>query len=158
LSGRGVIEAGAWPSGSNVDGVWFPVATSDWRLRELRDRHYAGGVGGKTAGPPGRRLAFVTFAGEAGWISHWPYRHLSGHGQGDCFVCSLFRNEGDWLSSQLIEAAIALTVERWGEPPDGWLTFVDADQVRSPNPGYCFKRAGFRHVGYSSDRQLHVLR
>ncbi len=36
----------------------------------------------------------------------------------------------------------------WGEPPaDGMITFVDAAKVRSPNPGYCFKQAGFRSAG-----------
>jgi hypothetical protein len=55
-----------------VTPEWLPVKTSDYRLRGLRDRHYAGGVGGKTVGQPGRRIAFVTFEGTAGWVSHWP--------------------------------------------------------------------------------------
>lgn len=138
--------------------LWLPVSVSDWRLRGLRDRHYSGGVGGRTVGPPGRRLAFVTFDGAAGWLSHWPYPELSFHGQGDRFICSLFRNEGAGLSSQMIEEAITLTEERWGAAPDGWLTFVKAAAVASANPGYCFKCAGFELAGVSQDQRLLVLK
>jgi hypothetical protein len=138
--------------------VWLPVATSDWRLRGLRDRHYAGGVGGKTVGQPGRRLAFVTFDGTAGWISHWPDPVYAKHGYGDAYICTLFRKECDGLASEFIDAAIELTEERWGAPPSGgWLTFVDPDKVESPNPGYCFKQAGFQVVGRTKDRDLIVL-
>jgi hypothetical protein len=31
--------------------------------------------------------------------------------------------------------------------PDGMLTYVDARKVRSPNPGYCYKRVGWVRVG-----------
>lgn len=138
---------------------WFPVRTSDYRLRALRDAHYAGGVGGKTVGQPGKRIAFVTFDGTAGWVSHWPKPEFVDHAFGEAFVCTLFRNEGYGLSSAMIEAAITLTEARWGDPPHGaWLTFVDPDEVESPNPGYCFKCAGFRFVGLTKDRGLHVLR
>jgi hypothetical protein len=135
----------------------LPVASSDWRLRGLRDRHYAGGVGGRTVGQPGRRLCFVTFEGSAGWVSHWPQPNYAMHGYGDAFVCTLFRNEGAGLSSLLIEDAIARTEREWGSPPDGWLTFVDPAAVRSSNPGYCFKVCGFVDVGRTKDRGLVVL-
>jgi len=138
---------------------WLPVRTSDWRLRALRDRHYAGGVGGLTVGQPGRRLAFVTFDGTAGWVSHWPRPELASHGYGDAYVCTLFRKECPGLASAMIEAALVLTEQRWGAPPDGgWLTFVDATKVRHKrDPGRCFRRAGFRVVGSTKDRGLIVL-
>lgn len=138
---------------------WLPVATSDYRLRALRDRHYAGGVGGRTVGQPGRRIAFVTFEGDAGWVSHWPDPKYVTHAFGDAFTCTLFRKEFDGLASFMIEDAIRLTEARWGAPPSGgWLTFVDPDEVESPNPGYCFKRAGFVSAGFTKDRGLIVLR
>ncbi len=138
---------------------WLPVKTSDYRLRGLRDRHYAGGVGGKTVGQPGRRIAFVTFEGTAGWVSHWPDPQYVDHAFGDAFVCTLFRKECPGLASAMIEDAIARTEARWGAPPEGgWLTFVDPDEVASPNPGYCFKCAGFEPVGFTKDRGLLVLR
>jgi hypothetical protein len=61
---------------------------------------------------------------------------------------SLFRNEGAGLSSELILAAISETALLWDAPPLGIITFVDASKVRAKrNPGYCYLRAGFRHVG-----------
>jgi hypothetical protein len=142
-----------------VTSTWFHVAVSDYRLRALRDRHYSGGVGGKTVGPPGRRIGLVTFEGTAGWLSHWPDPKLARHGYGDAYLCTLFRNEGAGLSSSLIEQAIEITEAWWGPPPwGGWLTFVDERKVASPNPGYCFKCAGFRPVGRTLDADLLVLR
>lgn len=136
---------------------WLPVSTADWRLRGLRDRHYSGGVGGATAGRPGRRIAFVTFEGTAGWISG--HQATIDHDFGDSFECTLFRKECDGLASPMIEDAIRRTEARWGAPPPGgWLTFIDADEIESPNPGYCFKQAGFVFVGFSKDRGLTVLR
>src|SRR5690348_16551839 len=138
---------------------WLPVKVSDYRLRGLLDRHYAGGVGGATVGQPGKRIAFVTFEGTAGWVSHWPKPEFVDHAFGEAFVCTLFRKECDGLASAMIESAIALTEARWGAPPEGgWLTFVDPDEVESPNPGYCFKCAGFVEVGRTKDRGLVVLR
>lgn len=138
---------------------WLPVKTSDYRLRALRDRHYAGGVGGATVGQPGRRIAFVTFEGTAGWVSHWPKPEFIDHAFGEAFVCTLFRKECPGVASAMIEAAIALTEARWGSPPaGGWLTFIDPDEVASPNPGYCFKCAGFEPAGFTKDRHLLVLR
>lgn len=137
---------------------WLPVRTSDYRLRALRDRHYAGGIGGRTVGQPGRRLAFVTFEGTAGWVSHWPDPQYVDHAFGDAYVCTLFRKEFDGPASPMIEDAIRRTEDRWGAPPSGgWLTFVDPNEVESPNPGYCFKCAGFVVVGRTKDRGLVVL-
>tara|TARA_R110002110_G_scaffold51805_13_gene151542 strand:- start:569 stop:853 length:285 start_codon:yes stop_codon:yes gene_type:complete len=67
----------------------------------------------------------------------------------------MFRNEGPELSSELIQQAVAATRHEWGNPPEkGMVTFVKASAVRSTNPGYCFKRAGFRRVGKTKTRSL----
>ncbi len=138
---------------------WLPVSVSDWRLRGLRDRHYAGGVGGRTVGQPGRRLAFVTFEGTAGWVSHWPDPQYVDHDYGDAYSCTLFRKECPGLASEMILDAMRRTEDKWGSPPDaGWLTFVNPREVASPNPGYCFKRAGFVEVGRTKQNGLVVLR
>jgi hypothetical protein len=66
-------------------------------------------------------------------------------------VNSLFRNEGAGLSSELIREAIAATRHIWPDVPDlGLVTFVDADKTRAKrDPGRCYRRAGFRHVGFT---------
>jgi hypothetical protein len=55
----------------------------------------------------------------------------------------MFRNEGAGLSSELILAAVELTERLWGPSPHGWSTYVARDRIRSSNPGYCFKMAGW---------------
>jgi hypothetical protein len=95
--------------------------------------------------PPGRVLVLVTPCERAVWLAHWPRADLPLDGL-DAWRCSVFRNEGAGLSSELIEAAMALTAERWSDrPADGWLrfTWIDATKVASSNPGYYFKQAGW---------------
>jgi hypothetical protein len=60
----------------------------------------------------------------------------------------LFRNLGLSLSSELIRSAVQATYEQWeqryGSLPDERLrTEVDIKAVRSPNPGCCYKIAGW---------------
>lgn len=124
------------------------LSLSDDRLRRLRDEHYAGGVGGRTVGPPGRRLGFGAFNGSWGWVSHWPNAELTLDGY-DAFRCTLFRREPDApRASDLIRLCLVATERQWGAPPrDGWLTYVKPSAVASANPGYCFKVVGFRFAG-----------
>lgn len=61
---------------------------------------------------------------------------------------NVFRNLGQTLSSELIEAATQRTYEEWlkkyGTLPDVPLrTEVDVRKVRSRNPGYCYQCAGW---------------
>ena len=57
--------------------------------------------------------------------------------------CSLFRNEGAGLSSELIRRAVAATILSGGSPPSGgMITFVDPKKVKPKRtPGYCYVRA-----------------
>jgi hypothetical protein len=144
-----------------IAGPWHRVRVSDPRLRALRDRHYSTKYpGGRTVGPPARRLALVTEPGDAGWMTSWPELEYARHGLGDAWLCTLFRNESPArLSSGLILDAEQATLAAWGEPPDaGFVTFVDADRVRRKrDPGRCFRKAGWRPVGSTSDRGLLIL-
>ena len=87
----------------------------------------------------------VTPCERAVWLTHWPRPELALDGL-DAWRCSLFRNEApqELLSSSLIQAAMTLTAALWRDrPADGWLTWVDPARIRSANPGYCFKQAGW---------------
>jgi len=130
------------------------LPTATWQRRDhrdpaanaLADRHYSRRrPGSGQVGPPGRKLVLVTPCERAVWVSHWPYPHLA-LDRLDAWRCTLFRNEAPELrSSDLVRAAMWLTAAVWtGRPADGWLTWVDPAKVRSPNPGYCFKQAGWR--------------
>lgn len=69
--------------------------------------------------------------------------------------CSIFRNEGHWRSSALIDDACWLAWERW--PGERLFTFVDPSKVASTNPGYCFLQAGFRRLKRKTARGLRIL-
>lgn len=126
--------------------------TGPWQLRDrldlaanaLADRHYSRRrPGSGQIGPPGRKLILVTPCERAVWLTHWPYAELA-LDKLDAWRCTIFRNEGAGLSSELIRAAMEVTASIWrARPADGWITWVDATKVRSTNPGCCFKRAGW---------------
>jgi hypothetical protein len=62
--------------------------------------------------------------------------------------CNMFRNLGPERSSDLIRAAVEMTVREWvvryGElPSEDMTTEVKPSKVRTEIPGYCYKRAGW---------------
>ena len=124
----------------------------------IADRHYSRqSHGSPQFAPPGRCLVLTTPT--ALWVTSWPYAEYVGHAWPGAWVCSVFRNEGDGLSSDLIRAAVAATRWRWPDVPElGMVTMVDPTKVRRKrDPGRCFLRAGFERVGTTVDRGLIVL-
>lgn len=137
-----------------VSERWWLARSSDGAVRALRDRHYSTvRPGGRTVGPPGRRLVFRSMDGRAAWVSWWPMRPRDGR---EGYRCTLFRNEGAERSSELVREAVSATEVVWGAGPDWW-TFVRPEAVASSVPGYCFRRAGFRSAGRTASG-LVVLR
>jgi hypothetical protein len=127
-----------------------------WRLSHraepaavaIADRHYNRQKPGTPQFvPPGRCIVLLTEDERALWVTSWPFAEYTKHEWAGAWVNSLFRNESDYLSSDLIREAIAVTRHYWQAPELGIITFVDASKIRSTNPGYCYKRAGFRNVG-----------
>ena len=137
--------------------VWRRAHRFDQECLPLADRHYSRQKPGTPQFvPPGRCI--VLKSGNpvsAVWVSSWPLAEYTKHEWAGAWICSMFRNEGPELSSELIQQAMAATRHEWGDPPEqGFVTFVKASAVRSTNPGYCFKRAGFRRVGKTKTRSL----
>lgn len=64
--------------------------------------------------------------------------------------CSVFRNESYLLSSWLIEQACKLAWQKW--PEERLYTYVNSTAILSSNPGYCFKKAGWRLVRDAAGR------
>lgn len=138
---------------------WRPSWRASRAARELADRHYNRQKHGAAQFvPPGRCLVMVTADKSALWVTSWPYAQYVKHAWAGAWTCSIFRNEGAHLSSDLIRAAVAHTRAHWPVPPAlGIVTFVDAEQVKPKrDPGYCFLRAGWRNVGRTAGG-LHVL-
>jgi hypothetical protein len=139
---------------------WQRTWRADPRAAALADRHYSRkSHGAAQFAPPGRCLPLIEPAGTAVWVTSWPLLEYVMHGLGDAWVCTLFRNEGAGLSSELIAEALAATRAAWGDPPaGGTLTFVDEGAVASRNPGYCFLCAGFERLSRrTKDRGLVIL-
>ncbi len=132
--------------------IWRWSWRADPRARHLADRHYSRQKPGATQFvPPGRCVVLYAKAGdgEAAWVTSWPFAEWVKHAWAGAWICSLFRNEGAGLSSELIREAVAVTRWRWPEVPElGMVTFVDAGKVRRKrDPGRCYLRAGFSRVG-----------
>lgn len=131
------------------------VATDrvDDEMRQLADRHYSRRrIGYREFVGPGRALVLRNVEGTIlfAWRSTL-YRLDDQVG----YECTIFRNESDQLSSDVILEAEQRVFDAWGR--DRLFTYVDPRKVRSRNPGYCFKMAGWRFVRLSKDQGLHLL-
>lgn len=135
--------------------IWELAHRADPRCVALADRHYSRQKPGTPQFvPPGRCVVLYTrtATGEAVWVTSWPFAEYVKHAWAGAWVCSIFRNEGAALASDLIRDAVAATRAVYGEPPAlGMITFVLPSAVRSVNPGACFKHAGFRLAGAAKD-------
>lgn len=138
---------------------WHASYRADQTVRTLADRHYSRqSVGAKQFVPPGRCVVLRSLCGRASWVSLAQDQRYVKHDWPLAWNNSLFRNEGDGLSSELIRDAIAATLHEWRFlPSQGCITFVDPKSVRHKrDPGRCYQRAGFRRVGFTKGG-LHVL-
>ena len=141
--------------------LWQRVTKFDPRAAALADRHYnRRKVGSPQFMPPGETVVLLTEDASAlyGWWRPHPRSGIVAMNGLDGWTCSIFRNEGAHRSSALI-----LDAEQWlitlGVTcgPSGLLTYVWRAKVSSPNPGYCFKCAGYRRIGRSADGKKDLL-
>lgn len=136
-------------------GHWMVTHKGDKTCRMLADRHYSRqNIGHPMFTRPGKNLVLRTADAKAVWVT-WSGIRDDGL---DAWECTIFRNETDIISSELIKEAVTATLERWGTPPkDGIITYVWAEKVNSVNPGYCYKKAGWKVIGKSKVRGLILL-
>jgi hypothetical protein len=140
---------------------WQRVTKFDPRSAALADRHYSRRkVGSPQFMPPGQTVILLALdeAAVFGWWRPHPASGLRAMNGLDGWTCTIFRNEGAERSSDLIvaaEAALRAVVDGCG--PDGFITYVWDRKVRSVNPGYCFKRAGYVARGRSADGRKTLL-
>lgn len=127
----------------------------------IADRHYSRQKPGTPQFvKPGRCLVMNTADGCL-WVTSWPFAEFVKHAWPGAWECSLFRNEGGDLASELIREAVAATRSYFGAPPGlGMITSIDPKKVepvvvrRLPTFGYSWLKAGFRYVGRHKDGQL----
>ena len=134
--------------------IWTLSNRADPAARVIADRHdNRQKIGTPQFVPPGRCL--VLLCDGALWVTSWPFAQYVKHAWPGAWVNSLYRKERAGLASTLIREAIAATRSIW-EPPDlGMITFVNPKHVRPTTVrgqsiyGYCYLKAGFRHVGFT---------
>jgi hypothetical protein len=141
---------------------WQFVTKFDERACALADRHYSRRKPGSGQFmPPGQTIVLLSLDETAvfGWWRPHPKSGIRTMNGLDGWTCTIFRNEGPALSSAMIEDAEQAIVLRGHDVgPDGLLTYVWDKKVASTNPGYCFKRAGYRRIGRSADGRKTLLR
>jgi len=126
----------------------------DDEMRQLADRHYSRRtVGARQFLYSGRKLVLRDADGLVLFAWMWPDPAMRMDGQVG-YNNAIFRNESARLSSDIILEAEALAFAKWG--PNRLYTYIDPTKVSSPNPGYCFKVAGWRFVRLSADGK-HLL-
>jgi hypothetical protein len=152
-----------------IAGHWLPSNKFDPRAIAIYLRHYSalfnngksrarvhkGGFAGN-----GETLVLLTERCDA--LFSWIYKPVTAaHPWGrkdnqEGVNCNVFRNEGLTLSSELIAEADDLAWQRWPDVPRHF-TYVCDSLIRSVNPGYCFKQAGWRTCGRNKDGRLSIL-
>jgi hypothetical protein len=133
--------------------MWIQTKDGDPRARELADRHYSRKTKGATLFcGPGEKMVLVTPDYRALFVwrkSRYRLDKQSG------IECTLFRNESEIKSSDLIRAAADMARQRW--PGERLFTYVKDSAVKSKNPGCCFKKAGWQNCGRNKTGKLTIL-
>lgn len=133
---------------------WLPVRDGDPRAVGMYRRHYSSA---KNPHPlirqfigPGEKMALLTQNGRA--LFAWrKFKDDSGQQGVNCAVFRVERTPSCHNSSHphcpsnLIVRACELAWSRW--PGERLYTYVDPKAIHSGNPGYCFKRAGWKRCG-----------
>jgi len=145
------------------DMLWLPCRDGDPRAYALFARHYSAYqyADGRRANKsyrqrhlfvgPGEKMVLLT----ADCMALFVWRKFIDKSGQRGVNCAVFRNEGPHLSSTLIREAERLAAGRW--PGERLYTYVNPRRVKSENPGYCFKAAGWRVCGRTAERGLLIL-
>ena len=126
----------------------------DQECRLLADRHYSRRtIGAKQFCYSGRKLVLRDAEGTVlfVWMNPEPSMRMD---KQTGYNCAIFRNESERRSSEIILEAEQRAFAKWG--PNRLYTYIDPDKIKSANPGYCFKCAGWKYVGLSKSGK-HLL-
>jgi len=125
---------------------WYLTKDGDKSCLALYERHYSayqykdGRKRSQFVGP-GQTIVLRTRPADALFV--WR-KFIDDSGQTG-INCAVFRNESLIKSSELIRQADAIADFCW--PCERHYTYVRAEKVRSTNPGFCFKAAGWKNCG-----------
>jgi hypothetical protein len=126
-----------WVASTSGDRLGFAMARRHYsadKNKHPKQRQFVG---------PGEKMVLV------GWMCQAVFawcKSIRDDGQTGV-NCTIFRNESQHRSSDMILEAMELAWERW--PGERLFTFVNPKAVASCNPGYCFLMAGWKRCGKS---------
>ena len=132
---------------------WIITHDRNPRAQEIADRHYSRKHPGSTKGfvGPGEKIVLISEDNRALFV--WLYARAEMRGDGiDGAYCSIFRNEGPILSSELIREAERFAREKW--PDKQLFTYVNPKKIKSSKPGYCFIKADWKLTGKNKSGKL----
>ena len=143
----------------DIGAIWIETKDGDPSVRSLFDRHYSRRRYKDGRQPalfmgPGEKVVLRTPLCDA--ICGWR-KFISGDNQ-EGINCAFFRSEAQKriLSSTLLLESQKYVWERW--PREHRLyTYINPRKIASPNPGYCFKAAGWRQCGATKNNKLLIL-
>ena len=153
--------ASSWLLSSSSDKAALAVVDGLGRFATHGPHYSRRTPGSKTFTGIGRDVVLLAVDGTAVWsvvYQRTPQRVGSGASRGRAAATdtnprhiwrnNVFRNLGGGLSSSLIREALAMTYEIWAQrygalPAERLRTEVDTKRIRSTNPGYCYKVAGW---------------
>jgi hypothetical protein len=126
--------------------LWWITKDGDEYCRELFNKHYScyhyrDGRKPRLFAGPGYKIVLRTLEADAMWV--WR-KFIDASGQ-QGINCAVFRNESRHKASVLVEQADRIADYAW--PGERHYTYVNAGKIKSTNPGYCFKLAGWRECG-----------
>lgn len=154
-----------WRLSSSSDRAALDVVDGVGQFAEHGPHYSRRTPGSKTFTGVGREVVLVTECGRAAWACVYqktPAARGTGtsrgrEGAGDPKIRHiwrnmLFRNLGAGLSSELIREALAKTYEEWiikygAMPAERLRTEIGINAVKSTNPGFCYKAAGWTVAG-----------
>lgn len=136
------------------DQYWNMIKDGDYRGMNLFLKHYSNKNQDRKVYQfvgPGQKLVLLTDYCDALFV----WRKFITDNNQNGVNCAVFRNESKMLSSTLILEACDIAWKRW--PNERLYTYVDASKIRSVNPGYCFKQAGFYRCGITKVNKLVIF-
>ena len=146
--------------GLGITGQWIGVHDGDARAVALYERHYSARINVSTRirrqhgiVGPGQSMILITVDATA--LFGWQYNTVERYDRQQGVNCFVFRNESSIVSSELILEAEELAWGRW--PRMRLFTYVWDKKIKSVNPGYCFKVAGWKTCGRNADGRLTIL-